>query len=188
MLSACALAYASALLDLPPPLLVLGGALLGSAFLFTLLPPAPPSIGDAAIAPKQARALKFADRLSGEMTPTRTSSRRPPGRMRRISTEIAEGMAYRAASIIVDDDTKRGLAEMVMASATQGAMTDEASIVELDANRTTHRVSVSRMKRVSMSVPIKEGLPDCANLFVGEWEFIEQVMPAARRAEPIVVR
>eukprot|EP00966_Prymnesium_polylepis_P332210 7387725-Prymnesium_polylepis.2 len=48
--------------------------------------------------------------------------------MRRISTEIVEGVAHRAASMLVDDSTKRGLPELLVSRVTEGAIgTDEVT-------------------------------------------------------------
>ena len=132
-------------------------AILGASFLFTLLPP-PPTV------------------ISTPPTPATPSPRRRnhASRARRLSTDIVDNISYRAASLLVDDGTKRELAEILMHRVTDATLTEEANHCEYD--RASSRVSFSRMRRVSvsMSKPVRPVLPPCALNFVGDWELVSQ--------------
>jgi hypothetical protein len=150
-----ALAVAATDMQVHPLVLIGASALLGAGVLVALLPPAPPP---PPVPPSASKARR-----------KRHSS------MRRISAEVVEGMAYRAASIVVDDGTKRSLPEVVMSRVTEGALTDEVVQCKLDSTQApSKRLSVTRLTRRSMTRVSTEALPPGAQHFVGEWTFVEQ--------------
>mmetsp|Transcript_13731 Transcript_13731/g.32790 ORF Transcript_13731/g.32790 Transcript_13731/m.32790 type:complete len:464 (-) Transcript_13731:117-1508(-) len=158
---------------LHPPLLVATSALLGACLLFGQLPPAPYVDGTA---PPSAAAVSPTS--PSRFAPSSPRARPTRGRMRHVSMEIAEGVAYRAASILVDDTTKRGLPELLVAHVTESALTNDPSHLAVDVTERSEgkRVSMSRMKRVSIMVPSSgnQTLPAAAESFVGEWAMLEQ--------------
>jgi len=150
-----ALAVAATDMQVHPLVLIGASALLGAGVLVALLPPAPPP---------------------PPVPPSASKARRKRHiSMRRISAEVVEGMAYRAASIVVDDGTKRSLPEVVMSRVTEGALTDEVVQCKLDSTQApSKRLSVTRLTRRSMTRVSTEALPPGAQHFVGEWTFVEQ--------------